>query len=67
MLPRLGAMVRYTELSREYAALITHAEESEDGLAQLTVFGRQGQSYRTAKYSEKPKEGFWHSPPPIKK
>lgn len=68
MLARVGTIVRYTELSKDWAAIITDALESEEGIAYLTVFGRTGESYRQKiKYSAEPKEGHWSPMPSPKK
>lgn len=67
MKPQLGLTVRYQELNREFPAIITHSHESEEGFVDLTVFAKQGQSYRTKPYSEKLEEGHWSYIPAAKK
>lgn len=59
MTPQVGSIVTYRELERDWAAIISYAQESDKGTANLTVFGKTGESYRTAPYSAEPKEGHW--------
>lgn len=67
MKPQLSQLVHYQELGNVFAAIVTRVTETPGDKVDLTVFGKTGESYRTAPYSDKPKDGHWTPKPVTKK